>query len=97
MELISEAGIFGDLLDERRGTLQPLGSVIHFHAQQIAVGRAFIVAFEQATEIGVVEVAFSSDLFDRPKSLEMLTDMISASLVSLERKGFAARPRRLPG
>jgi len=89
VELIAEAGAFGDLLDQGAGFFEPLGGAVHFQTHQKSIWRLVVVALEQAAQVGGVEVAFGGDLFEVFEAREIFFDVATAILVAQEREGFA--------
>ena len=48
VELVAEAGAFGDLFDQCAGLFEPLGGEVHFQAHQKSIWALVVVALEQA-------------------------------------------------
>src|ERR1039457_613896 len=90
MELVAEAGAFGNLLDQRAGLLEPFGGAVHLQAHQKLVWTLAVVTLEQPAQVGGVHVAFLRYLAERLQPRGVFFDVLAALLVGRERMGFNA-------
>lgn len=82
MKRVSEAHFFPHLFDQCARLLQAFGSVVHLEPLQALIRRLLVVAAKQPAQIGAIDVAFASNLFQSPQSQAVLLNVAATLLIS---------------